>query len=117
MATILFTASFLFAQQQKIVVKADNEPLNRVLNSIRDQYNIHFSYDDKLLSSYKISLNQSFASTEQAISALLKPFPLTYDFEENVYVIFKKSNNKKQSRKKHFLKGYLLDSKTGEPLA
>ncbi len=117
MATILFTASFLFAQQQKIVVKADNEPLNRVLNTIRDQYNIHFSYDDKLLSSYKISLNQSFASTEQAISALLKPFPLTYDFEENVYVIFKKSDNNKQPRKKHFLKGYLLDSKTGEPLA
>ena len=112
---LLFSLS-LFAQQKEIVVTAANQPLNKVLIQLREQYNIHFSYDDQLLSRYKITIDKSFPTTEKAIKKLLKSFPLEYSFEDNVFVIWEKKEHNTAINKKHFLRGYLKDLKTGEPL-
>jgi len=108
---------FLLAQQKEITINANSLPLNKVLINLREQYNIHFSFDDMLLSKYIVSMHQGFATPDKAIKTLLKPYPLDYSYEGNVYVIYKKQDFKPKSMQKHFLKGYLKDIKTGEPLA
>ncbi len=113
---LLFVSAPDYAQQKKIVIVAYSKSLNRVLLDLRKQYGIHFSYDDQLISNYKITINRTFDNPGQAISTLLEPFPLKYSFEGNVYVIYKK-RDRNRLKEKHFLKGFLFDSKSGEPLA
>ena len=105
------------AQQKEITINASNLPLNKVLINLREQYNIHFSFDDLMLSRYIVSMHQTFDNADKAINQLLKPYPLEYSFEGDVYVIYKKQGSSPKQQKKYFLKGYLKDSKTGEPLA
>ncbi len=107
---------YLSAQQAEIIVNAHNQPLNQILISLRDKYAIRFSFDDNLLSKYKVTLTKSFATAEKAVSSLLKPFPLTYNLQGDVFVIWKRGKAT-GTNEKYFLKGYIKDSKTGEPLA
>jgi len=109
---------FLFAQQnKKIIVHAENRPLNSVFIELRQQYNINFSFDDELLSKYNVSVSKTFPNIQTAVESLIKPFPLNYVYEDSVFIILKSSEFKPVSETKHFLKGYLTDANTGEPLA
>jgi len=113
---LLFFPACLSAQQTEIVINVHNRPLSGVLISLRDNYAIRFSFDDNLLSQYKVTLNKTFTSAERAIRELLKPFPLTYSRQGKVFVIWKKASPA-ITNSKFYLKGYIKDSKTGEPLA
>jgi len=107
---------FCYFFQTEIVISVHNRPLSGVLINLRDKYAIRFSFDDNLLSQYKVTLNKTFTSAERAIRELLKPFPLTYSRQGKVFVIWKKTIPA-ITNGKFYLKGYIKDSKTGEPLA
>ncbi len=107
----------LSAQQNKITIHAEDEPLNRVLIKLRNQYNLNFSFDDKLLSRYRLTLDKTFNNSNEAVVAILRPFPLEYSLEGDVFVIWKEEQQNTSGRVRHFLKGYLKDSETGEMLA
>ncbi len=113
---LLFFPVCLTAQQRNIVVNAHNRPLSEVLVNLRDKYSIRFSFDDNLLSQYKVTLNKIFPTSESAIRELLRPFPLAYSRQGDVFVIWKKSNPARANGK-FYLKGYIKDGKTGELLA
>ena len=113
---ILMLPITLWAQQQNIVVQADQQPLNKVLIGLRQTYHLNLSFDDKLLSNYKVTLNQTFKRPENAIAELLKNTPLQYSIQDGVIIIWKPASQAKTRNNHHFLKGYLKDGESDEPL-
>ena len=109
---VFFSSAFLHAQE--VHLKYSNTPLNKILIDIRDSNDLHLSFDDKLLSKYKVTLDETFASPETAIRQLIVPRGLTLEKDKDVFVIYK---NRKQNRKKQFLlAGQIKDATNGEPL-
>ena len=76
-ALIAFFYLFLFHNSlaQAIRVDANNKPLNQVLTELRDQYGLQLTFDDKALSTYKISLAETFNNPDLALSYLLNDLP------------------------------------------
>jgi len=106
----------LSAQQEKVVINANQVSLNKVLINLRERYGLNLSFDDHLLSEYSVTLKQSFNTIDKAINKLLQPFPLNYSYENDILIIWEKQKRRTSSEKKHYLKGYLKDSKTDELL-
>lgn len=90
--TLLFSSNMVSAQQN-IVVKAANLPLNTVLTSLRDNYNLKISFNDDLLSNYPITINQSFNNAKEAIAFLIQNLPLRLTQKNAVFVISKITKN------------------------
>ena len=104
--------NFLCAQQLTVDVK--KAPLNEVLTSIRDDYNVQISFDDHLLSNYKITLTKTFSSPGAAIRKLIKGLPLDFEKSGEVIVIYyvKPSEKKPEFR----FSGQIKDALSGETL-
>ena len=47
---------------QEIRITGIDEPLNKILINLRDDYGLMMSFDDRQLSSYKLTLDKKFAS-------------------------------------------------------
>ncbi len=99
---------------QQVCIDAEKEPLNDVLIGISNLYGIQFSFDDRDLSQYKITLNSSFSSPEEAVRELLGGLPLEVIKSGEVFVIIPK---KKEVKPRTFhVKGHILENGTMEPL-
>lgn len=110
---MLIGVTQVYAQQ--IIVQANDTPLNKVLVEVRDGYDIQFSFDDKLLSQYSVTIDQSFANPEEALKVLLSGLPLTFEKSESVFIIY--AIEPKKNKKPVFrLAGLILESGTNEPL-
>ncbi len=108
----------LTGQVHTVVISVDNQPLNGVLLQLRNRYGMELSFDNNLLSQFKVQLHRTFRSPEDALRELLKPFPLTYAKVGQTFVILKKKTaSQTANKKKYVLSGYIVDGKTGEPLA
>ncbi len=114
---LLFCAATLVGQEKPIVISADETPLNQVLLHLRDRYGMGFSFDDNLLSHYKVQLHKAFATPDAALRELLRPFPLTFTKQNQTYIIWEKKPKTVKGNGKFYLTGYIIDGKTGEPLA
>ncbi len=101
----------LTAYSQEIKVDAKQESLNQVLVDLRDRYDVQFSFNDDLLSSYIISTETTFPNVEEAIKFLLLNTSLEYQFTDGVFLIY--PHNRK---KKYYLRGNLYDLETNESL-
>ena len=55
---------------------------------LRETHGLKFSFDDDLLSKYKLSINRSFVTADKAITFLIKDFPLSMEKLDGVYVIY-----------------------------
>ena len=114
-AFILFfhlTAISCFSQQIDIAVL--NTPLNQVLIEIRDKYRLQFSFDDHLLSKYKLTINNEWASPEEAIRSIIGKFPLIYRKQGEIFLILPKK--KQATFQNHLLVGQIAEAKSNEPL-
>jgi hypothetical protein len=74
---------------QKLHVKASNEPLSSVFKRL----NVEVSFDNRLLSEYKVTLDKSFSSPYKAIVYLLDGKPLQVKKVAGVFVITEKPNS------------------------
>ena len=99
---------------QQIDVKFANTPLSQVLVSLRDKYNLQLSFNDQLLAKYSLSLDNHYASPEQAIQALLVDFPLNYVKQGEVFLILPKENRRLAHNA--LLIGQISESRSQEPL-
>ena len=99
---------------QNIEINANNDPLNEVLMALAREYGIQLSFDDQLLSTYPVTLIQSFPQPEEAIAFIIRDLPLEYQQIGEVYTIYPKATEVEQ--KKYLLSGRVLDSKTLEVL-
>lgn len=75
------------AFSQRIRVEAKNEPLSSVVKRL----NAEVSFDNRILSGYRISVDKSFSSPAAAIQYLLKGKPLQMEKVAGVYVITAKA--------------------------
>lgn len=112
---LLFSGFSLKAQS--ISLKVENEPLNRVFVHLRDQYNLNFSFDDKLLSKYNITIQKDFSDPDKAIEYLIKDYSLSVEKIDGVYLIYPISKKpEKVPDKKIVLLGVIKDAHSGETL-
>jgi len=88
-------------------------PLNKLFVELRDKYNIHFSFNDKLLSKYHITVNRNFATPVEAIQSVLKDLPLKYIRQDNIYIILP-ANDQKNIR--YTISGQIIEANTNETL-
>jgi hypothetical protein len=107
-----FTQS-LFAQQA-IVVKAKNQPLNKIITALRDQYDVKLSFNDNKLASYAIDIDKSFSSVEDALRFLVKGLPLNIEQVNDVFIITSQKAN--PTGKKYLLSGNVIDGRDYETL-
>ncbi len=113
---ILFIVCFaiLYSSGQEIDIRADNRPLNVVLTELRDTYQVQLSFDDRQLAKYKLTLNDSFATVDAAVDAIITGFPLNYEKSGDVYIIFHVKKSRKTVR--YHLAGQVMEATTLEPL-
>ena len=112
---IIILLSFLSSTAQEIEVDAVETPLNKVLISIIDSYNVSISFDDNSLSHYIVTIKNVYPSIDQALAGLLVGTPLSYELIKDVWVIFPTRAVKKPKRK-IFLSGRVIDKITNEAL-
>ena len=99
---------------QTIEINADNDPLNEVLMEMARGYGIQLSFDDQLLSTYPLTLQQTFQNPEEAIAFMIRNLPLEYHQIGEVFTIY--PNEPEIQIKNYLLSGRVLDSKTQEVL-
>lgn len=99
---------------QDIVVSANNQALNKIISQIIINHKASISFNDRALSKYQLSVNSSFASVEDAVSFLLKDFPLEYETKRGVIIIYQKKTERK--KKKWLLSGRVIEKGSAEPL-
>ncbi|WP_372756206.1 TonB-dependent receptor plug domain-containing protein [Labilibaculum sp.] len=110
---ILLLLGFAFStvSAQKIEVRAHNKPLSEILINLRDNYDFQLSFNHDLLSTYMLSIDESFSSKDKAIDFLLRKFPLSYEKVNHVYLIFPKE------KKNHYrIFGQIRDKENLEAL-
>lgn len=99
---------------QKIEIRAEQEPLNQVLLGLAKQYRVQVSFDDKQLSEYTITLQQTFENPETAIHFLIRDLPLEVRKIGEVYTIYRRVLP--EVVRNYTLSGRVIDLNTGESL-
>jgi type II secretory pathway component GspD/PulD (secretin) len=99
MLFLLFITWNVIAQSQKIRVDAVDIPLDEVFIELRDKYGFQFTFDDKFLSKFKITVHREFESKQAVVSYLLQGFPLEFDKSGEVFVIFRSQEKNSQYKK------------------
>ncbi len=85
---IAVSTSVGFAQNYE--VEYTNHPLNEVLIGLGEKYDFQFSFNDQLLSQYKLTVHRTFHTKQEVIAHLLKDLPLDYETSGEVFIIFAK---------------------------
>ncbi len=114
---VFFLFNSFILQSQTLDLKVKDEPLNKLLVQLRDTHDLKFSFDDELLSNFRVSINRSFDNPDEAISFIIKDLPLTVEKIDGVTVIYPKIIPKQNTaNSKKLLVGYLSDASSGESL-
>ena len=108
----LYVGTVAFSQEVKI--KCTDEPLNKILITLRDNYGLMLSFNDKELSNYRLTVDKKFSSIPQAFDYLLKGLPLGYEVNEGVYIIF--TVRIKEKPEKYVVEGRISDRTNSETL-
>ncbi len=118
---LLLLFSFILPAQstKKITQSFENEPLEKVLDYLENQYQITFSYLSKSIEGISINVHLKEAELESALKQVLKPTALTYQIINDRFITIK---NKTQSSdiqefKELTLCGKILDQSSYEALA
>ena len=106
--------SNVLAQSGKVRIDVDNEPLNQVFFFLRDEYGFQFSFSDSLLAKSYVTVHRDFDNKEKAISFLVSKFPLSYEINGDVFVIFPTSSGR--HHKTTQIRGQVVETRTFEPL-
>lgn len=77
---------------QSIRLQSDKEALNIVLIQLRDEYNLHLSFNDEQLAKYTVSVSGQFETADEALDHILKGIPFVYEKNNGGYIIFRKES-------------------------
>jgi hypothetical protein len=88
--TVLFAIISSALSAQKIEIYADQKPLNEVFFQLIEDFNIQLSYNDRQLSRERVTIQQSFPTTDDALKYLLEDLPYTFELKHGIYIVFKK---------------------------
>jgi TonB-linked SusC/RagA family outer membrane protein len=105
---------------QKITLNTNQMPVEKILQSIRDQSGYRIFYDSKDLNDQKITIKVKDAPVEDAIKTLTYRLEMDYKIVKNTIVLTKKDPSVLDKLIARFqaidIRGKILDEK-GEPLA
>ncbi len=105
------------AQPQKIKIDVVGFSLNKVFFELRDKYGFQFTFNDRILSDFKITASREFETKEAAVSFLLEGLPLEFEKNGDVFVIFSAQQKKSTVVKKYLhVGGQVVEAGTFEPL-
>ncbi len=117
---VFFTAFSILglAQTKPIRIEANNQPLSAILLQLRNQYEFQFSYNERQLSQYKITISKTFSSQDEAMQYLLKDLPLHLKTMDHVYIIIPDKKKKKTEDGKILtqIAGQIVEAGSYEPL-
>lgn len=99
---------------QDIYVKANDEPISKVLIEIRNNYNVNVSFNDRELSKYTISIDEKFANPDEAFNRIVYSTPIKFEKIANVYVFT--IQKFKNDETPFLLHGRVVDYLNGESL-
>ena len=107
----------MHAQPQKIKIDVAGIPLNKVFFDLRDKFGFQFTFNDRLLSDYKITASREFETKDAAVSFLLEGLPLEFEKNGDVFVIFSTQQKNTPIIKKYLhVGGQVVEADTFEPL-
>ncbi|WP_372773076.1 TonB-dependent receptor plug domain-containing protein [Mangrovibacterium sp.] len=109
---LLLISNFGFGQQ--LDLRYQEKPLNEILLDLRDRYDCQFSFDDAKLSTYRVSVKQTFRTTTEALDVLLKDLPLDYEKAGEVFLIF--NREVLPVSRIYRISGLAMDANNGESL-
>jgi hypothetical protein len=109
--------SQLTAQTIKnIKVNARKTPLSQILLDLKETYGLQFAFDNDLLSKYKVSVNRTFQTENEALAYLVKNLPLEVERSGEVFLIIPTSFDNKKQVGSIKISGQVLEAQTYEPL-
>lgn len=104
------------AQPQNIEVNVAGLTLNKLLVDLSERYQIQLAFDDKLLSSYKVSVMRNFGSFDEMLLYLLKGLPLKLEKLGDVFLIVPDNKPVPKIREMTKIGGQVVEAGSGEPL-
>ncbi len=106
------------SQNRGIKVEAANQPLNRVLLQLREQYDFQFSYSDTELSQYTVTVSKTFFSKEETLRFLFDGLPFQVKKTGEVFIIIPEKKGLKEAPKKGHthITGQIIEAGSSEPL-
>lgn len=111
---LLIPITAAFSQELRLVVS--DKPLNAILNTL----NVEISFDDEVLSNYRVSVTRTFKTPDEAINFILKDKPFKMEKVGSVFVILPVPENKPVEKpaihSKFIVSGELSDKSTGSLL-
>lgn len=112
LACLLMSSLLSVAQGLDLVFR--DQPLNEVLLELRDRYDLHFSFDDARLKTFRVTVDRKFPDARAALDYLLKDLPLTCEKAGEVFLIYDRVVI--PPVKNYRLSGHFADSETAESL-
>lgn len=114
LAAILFISTAFPAFSQEITLDENNQTLNTVLAGLVKSTGVEISFDDALLSQYTVTARGTFKSPADAVSALIRGLPLSFELYDGVIIIF--PVRAVEQPEPSLLSGRVMDRRSGEPL-
>ena len=112
-------AGITFVQSGKITIKENNIDLDDLIWKLEKQTGYDFVFNSELLAKYKNLNIQEEGTIDEVLKAILKDKALTYEVENDIYIIRKKEKQpvvkKNQQIQKKEIRGKVTD-KDGESL-
>lgn len=110
-------SSWAISQQQKIHIRVKDKLLTDLLLDLRREHDFRFSYNEGELAKYKVTVDQTFKSKEEALLFLFKDLPFEVRRIDDVYVIVPKKDKKPPgARKTTMITGQVIEAGSLEPL-
>jgi len=112
--TILHSQNTLL--QTRITLDFENAELEEILKEITTRYNVHFSYNSKVIrGNKKISVNVSQETLESILTNICSEYDLEYAVVRN-QIVLKKAKPKPIQIKRFTISGHIRDKESGETL-
>jgi hypothetical protein len=112
--TILHSQNTLL--QTRVTLDFENAELEEILKEITTRYNVHFSYNSKVIQTDK---NISIKATQEILEDVLTTICTHYDLDFAVVrnqIVLKKSKPKPVQIKRFTISGHIRDKESGETL-
>ena len=84
---VSYSSSIVLAQE--ITYHAEDKPLSVVLEDLRKQYGLHFSYPSQKIKQKLVTIDAQTLILEDFLYHLLRPFSLSYQFVDDNFVVIK----------------------------
>ncbi|MBN1822033.1 MAG: hypothetical protein JW833_15040, partial [Prolixibacteraceae bacterium] len=100
-------------QAQTVHLNYINQPLDKILLDLRDEYGIDLSFSNSQLSKYNITIDKDFPDVEKALEFLFLNTPFKIQKFGEVYLV---KQREKPEDKFFLLSATIIDKNTGERL-